>query len=45
MRDPVNEVGEDISNTRDSVSSAVKHLKFRHQYSAARCIFHSLLGV
>ena len=36
---------EDISNTRDSVSSAIKHLEFLQKYSTVRSLFNSLLGV
>jgi len=36
---------EDISNTQDSISSAIQHLEFHHKYSAAHHIFNSLLDV
>ena len=39
-------VWEEISNIRHSVSyHQMKHLEVRQKYSAARCIFNSLLGV
>ena len=36
---------EDISNTRDSVSSAIQTPRISSKYSAARGIFNPLLGV